>query len=85
MASLGTFQSSITRNSLISGRIEVKLLSMESERSILHVYNQIFDLLCILEILKTVRFAERLIFARSITFRIDDVASTDFNAHYIVH
>ena len=41
-----TFQSSITRNSLIPRRIEVKLVSMESERSILHVYNQFFLLLC---------------------------------------
>ena len=44
----GTFQSSITRNSLIPGRIEVKLVSMESERSILHVYNQFFVLLSIM-------------------------------------
>ena len=56
---------------------------MESKRSILHVYNQIFVLLCIWEILKTVKFAERLIFARSVTFQIDDVTSTHFNAHYI--
>ena len=45
VASLATFQSSITHNSLIPGRIEVKLVSMESERSILHVYNKIFVLL----------------------------------------
>ena len=83
MSSLGTFHSSITRNSIIPGRIEVKLVSIESERSILHVYNQIVVLLCICEILKTVKFAERLIFARSITFQIDDVTSTHFNAHYI--
>ena len=38
-----TFQSLITRNSLILRRIEVKLVSMESERSILHVYNQFFS------------------------------------------
>ena len=47
VAYLGTFQSSVTRNSLIPGRIEVKLVSMESERFILHVYNKIFVLLCI--------------------------------------
>ena len=47
VAYFGTFQSSITRNSLIPGRIEVKLVSMESERFILHVYNKIFVLLCI--------------------------------------
>ena len=45
--SLATFQSSITRNSLIPGRIEAKLVSMESEISILHVYNKTFVLLCI--------------------------------------
>ena len=76
VAPLGTFQSSITRNSLIHGRIEVKLVSMGSERSILHVYNQIFVLLCIWEILKTVNLLRRLIFARSVTFQIDDVTST---------
>ena len=47
VTALDTFQSSITRNSLIPGRIEVKLVSVESERSILHFYNQIFVLLCI--------------------------------------
>ena len=47
VAYLGTFQSSITRNSLIPGRIEVKLVSMKLERFILHVYNKIFVLLCI--------------------------------------
>ena len=46
VAYLGTFQSSITRNSLILGRIEVNLVSMESERSILRFYNKIFVLFC---------------------------------------
>ena len=47
VAYFGTFQSSIKRNSLIPGRIEIKLVSMELERSILHVYNNNFILLCI--------------------------------------
>ena len=37
----------MTCNSVILGRIEVKLVSMELERSILHVYNNIFFLMCI--------------------------------------
>ena len=45
VAYLGTFKSSVTRNSLIPGRIEVKIVSMKSGRSILHVYNKIFVLL----------------------------------------
>ena len=73
--SLGTFQSSITRSSLITQRIEVRLVSVKSERSVQYVYNKIIVILCILYILETAKFDKQLIFARSINFLINDVTS----------
>ena len=74
--SLGTFQSSITRSSLITRRIEVKLLSVKLERSVLYVYKKSIVILCILYILETTEFDKQFIFARSVKFQINDVMST---------
>ena len=73
--SLGTFQSSITCSSLITRRIEVKLVSVKSERSVLYVYNKSIVILCILFILETAEFDKQLIFARSVKFQNNDVTS----------
>ena len=45
--SIGSFQKSITRDLLISGRINVNVVSMEPEGSILDVCTKVFVLLCI--------------------------------------
>ena len=72
---LGTFQSSITRSSLITRRNEVKLVSVKSERSVLYVYNKIIVIPCISYILETAEFDKQLIIARSVKFQINDVMS----------
>ena len=81
--SLGTFQSSITRSSLITRRIEVKLVSVKSERSVLYVYNKSILIVCILYILETAEFDKQLIFARSVKFRFNDVTSAHWPAYYM--
>ena len=73
--SLGTFQSSITRSSLITRRIEVKLVSVKSERSVIYVYNKIIVILCIIYILETSEFDKQLSIARSVKFQNNDVTS----------
>ena len=73
--SLGTFQSSITRSSLITRRIEVKLVSVKSIRSVLYVYNKNIVILCILNILETTEFDKQLSIALSVKFQINDVTS----------
>ena len=73
--SLGTFQSSITRSSLITRRIEVKLVSVKLEISVLYVYKKSIVILCILYILETAEFDKQFIFARSVKFQINDVTS----------
>ena len=80
--SLGTFQSSITRSSLITRRIEVKLVSVKSERSVLYVDNKSIVILCILYILETAKFDKQLIFARSVRFQINDVTSAHWPTYY---
>ena len=81
--SLGTVQSSITRSSLITRRIEVKLVSVKSERSVLYVYNKSIVILCILYILETAKFDKQLIFARSVKFQINDVTSAHWPAYHM--
>ena len=73
--SLGTFQSSITRSSLITRRIEVKLVSVKSKRSVLYVYNKNIVILCILYILEAAEFDKQLSIARSVKFQINHVTS----------
>ena len=46
VAYLGTFQSSITRNSLIHWRIEVKLVSTESRKRLFYMFITIFLFCC---------------------------------------
>ena len=70
-----TFQSSITRSSLITRRNEVKLVSVKSERSVLYVYNKIIVIPCISYILETAEFDKQLIIAQSVKFQINDVMS----------
>ena len=73
--SLGTFQSSVTRSSLITRPIEVKLVSVKSKRSFLYVYNKNIVILCILYILETAEFDKQFSIARSVKFQINDVTS----------
>ena len=81
--SLGTWQSSITRSLLITRRIEVKLVSVKSERSVLYVYNKIIVILCILYILETAELDKQLIIVRSVKFQINDVTSAHWPAYYM--
>ena len=81
--SLGTFQSSITRSSLITRRIEVKLVSVKSERSVLYVYNKIIVILCILYILETAELDKQLIIVRSVKFQINDVTGAHWPAYFM--
>ena len=80
---LSTLQSSTTRSSLITWRIEVKLVSVKSERSVLYVYDKSIVILCILYILETAEFDKQLIFARSVKFQINDVTSAHWPAYYM--
>ena len=81
--SLGTFQSSITRSSLITRRIGVQLVSVKSERSVLYVNKKIIVILCILYILETTEFDKQLNFARGVKFQINDVMSAHWPAYYM--
>ena len=65
----------MTRSSLTTRRIEVKLVSVKSERSVLYVYNKISVILCILYILETAEFDKQLNIARSVKFQINDITS----------
>ena len=81
--SLGTFQSSITRSSLITRRIEVKLVSVKLKRSVLYVYNKNIVILCILYILETAEFDKQLSIGRIVKFQINDVTSAHWPAYYM--
>ena len=67
--------SSITRSSLITRRIKVKLVSGKSEISVLYIYIKIIVILCILYILETAEFDEQFIFAQGVKIQIDYVMS----------
>ena len=81
--SLGTFPSSITRSSLITRRIEVKLVSVKSVRSVLYVYYKIIVILFIFYILETAEFDKQFIIARSVKFQINDVTCARWPAYYM--
>ena len=81
--SLGTFPSSITRSSLITRRVEVKLVSVKSIRSVLYVYYKIIVILFIFYILETAEFDKQFIIARSVKFQINDVTCARRPAYYM--